>query len=49
MLHHLQHQGLPNGVSGGPQQLDEGPNGMGGPGFCNPQVFFNYLKLFLHH
>uniref|UniRef100_A0A914LYA8 LIM interaction domain-containing protein n=1 Tax=Meloidogyne incognita TaxID=6306 RepID=A0A914LYA8_MELIC len=37
MMHHLQHQGLPNGVSGGPQQLDEGPNGMGGPGFCNPQ------------
>ncbi|KAL7071822.1 hypothetical protein ACQ4LE_008880 [Meloidogyne hapla] len=40
MMHHLQHQGLPNGVSGGPQQLDDGPNGsvgMGGPGFCNPQ------------
>jgi hypothetical protein len=36
-MHHLQHQGLPNGISGGPQQLDEGPNGMGGPGFCGQQ------------
>ena len=42
-MHHLQHPGLPNGISSGLQQLDEGPNGsvgIGGPGFCTTQVFF---------
>lgn len=48
-MHHLQHPGLPNGVSG-PQLVDDGPNGsvgMGGPpGFCNPQVlFFSILNV----